>query len=248
MPAPDLRRWSLWLLAVAFGCLVLFGTWPGIDLWVSGLFHDPEAGFWLTHSRPLSRLRHLIWDASLLTVALSALAFGLCLWRGRMVFGLPARIWGFVAALYILGPGVLVNLVLKAHWGRVRPADVTEFGGALPFTAVQQWTGQCVRNCSFVSGEGSAVVALAISALVVLAYRSGRLWPGRKVAAGLAALVVIGAGMRVATGRHFLSDTAFAAIFVSAVALGLYALLLHPERLHHRAVLTGRKPQQGRSR
>ena len=36
-------------MALILSALV-FTLWPGVDLWVSGLFYDPVQGFWLARS------------------------------------------------------------------------------------------------------------------------------------------------------------------------------------------------------
>ena len=64
---------------------------------------------------------------------------------------------------FCFGPGLVVNGVLKAFWGRARPSQILEFGGAAQFTPPVQIADQCARNCSFVSGEASGVTMLAIA-------------------------------------------------------------------------------------
>lgn len=209
------------LLAFTLTHLV-FAAAPGIDLWVSALFYD-GANFPLLESDALNRVRYTLWyGAALLGVV------ALLLWPVWFVAGprrlVPPRIWGFVGLTFLLGPGLLVSEVLKEHWGRARPDDVTAFGGEVPFTPPFQITDGCDRNCSFVSGEASAVAALAI-VVGVLA------WPhlGRRgrwfMATVLTVLGVLGGGLRIATGRHFLSDVVFAGFLVAFVALALFHLL-----------------------
>ncbi|MEI9804295.1 MAG: hypothetical protein WDN48_07260 [Pseudolabrys sp.] len=52
-----------------------------------------------------------------------------------------------------LGPGLAVNVLLKDHWGRPRPIDVTQFGGMDKFVPWWDPRGACPNNCSFVSGD-----------------------------------------------------------------------------------------------
>lgn len=192
-----------------------FLLWPGIDLWVSGLFHDGEE---FADSDALESLRNLIWAASTLT-ALGALG----LWLAWLPLGreaeVPGRLWGWIAAVYLLGPGLLVNGILKEHWGRARPEPV--FGGEAEFTRPFVIADECARNCSFVSGEASGATALAIVlgavAWPLLAER-GR----RRTVLTLGAVAAAAALMRVATGRHFLSDVVFAAFLTAFVALALW--------------------------
>src|SRR5690606_18059807 len=146
----------------------------------------------------------------------------------RPLLGVDAREAGFIFLLYLLGPILLVNGVLKTYWGRARPVDVAEFGGAATFTPPWLPADQCVANCSFVSGEGSAATALLL-AFVVLAPDAWRLFPRRAFALyALAGLVLpaTGLALRIMTGRHFLSDTIFAVLLVLSLALGLLRLLL----------------------
>jgi lipid A 4'-phosphatase len=115
-----------------------------------------------------------------------------------------------------------VNGILKEHWGRARPEQV--FGGEAEFTAPLVIADECARNCSFVSGEAAAAAALAI---VVGALSWPTLGPrGRRRAVALLGSVASAAGlMRVATGRHFLSDVVFAALVTAFVALALWTLM-----------------------
>lgn len=209
------------LLAFALTHLA-FAAAPGIDLWVSGRFFDGRA-FPLVESPALGLVRYTLWYGATLCGLAALLLWPIWLLAGprRLV---PPQLWGFVGLTFLLGPGLLVNGILKAYWGRARPADTVPFGGDAPFTPPFQIAGACARNCSFVSGEGSAAAALAI-VVGVLAWphlgRAERLLLG----ALLALWFVLGAGLRVATGRHFLSDVVFAWFLVAFVALGLYHLL-----------------------
>ncbi|PKQ03959.1 MAG: phosphoesterase [Alphaproteobacteria bacterium HGW-Alphaproteobacteria-10] len=215
-------------LAVAFVLTtVLFLGAPGLDLWASSLFFDPPGGgFWLQEDPAAKAVRSLVWNLSIvaLLVALVGLCGGLLL--RRPIGGVPTRAWGFILALYVLAPGIIVNLILKAYWGRARPSDVVEFGGALDFTPAGVIARQCAANCSFTSGEGASAAALAVSALLVLHYLRPRLpvWVRRLWVALALLLPIAGAAQRVATGRHFLSDTVFSVLIVFAVALALHWL------------------------
>jgi lipid A 4'-phosphatase len=226
----DLLRLRLWLAFSAV--LAVFTLWPGLDLWVSGLFYRKDSGFWLAGNLAMAEARQQIWDLVLLVLFVALGASLLCCWRrGRALWGIPQRVWLFVVALYLIGPGIVVNLILKSHWGRARPADVLEFGGTAHFTAPLERAGQCLSNCSFVSGEGSGVMALAISLMVLLSAALPRLHRGDRVTAQviLGVLITVGAGMRVMTGRHFLSDTLLSMLIVCLVAEGLGRLILTPE-------------------
>jgi len=231
MPPADplgtaLRLWGLALLV--FG---VFALWPGIDLAVSGLFHVPMRGFPVADLIWADRGRRAIWGASILLVALALPALALALlWRAQ-VLRLDARDWGFILALYAVGPGLVVETVLKGHWGRARPADVLPFGGTQGFTAPHEITDQCVRNCSFTAGEMAGAVALAIALALVATRWRGQLGVrgGRLVQAAIMVIPLLAGLQRIAAGRHFLSDVVFSALAVGLVAVALaVALRLRP--------------------
>ncbi|SIS66030.1 phosphatase PAP2 family protein [Phaeovulum vinaykumarii] len=219
--------WAVGLAALTAGLLWVFARWPELDLAATAAFFTPGQGFAWARVPQLVEMRQDIWDIALvpLAVALVAGLAGLVLRRGR-VMGVATRLWGFVVLLYLLGPGLLVNALLKAHWGRARPETVAEFGGSARFTPPHLPADQCLSNCSFVSGEAAAVAALAISVHLVLRdalpdERAVR----RIIDLCLAFLVVAGAGLRVAFGRHFLSDVTLAAVLTALVAAILWAIL-----------------------
>src|SRR6185369_921132 len=72
----------------------------------------------------------------------------------------------FLIATLALAPGLLVNVLLKDHWGRPRPIDVTQLGGDQKFVAWWDPRGDCPSNCSFVSGDvAGAMWTIAPAAL-----------------------------------------------------------------------------------
>lgn len=128
------------------------------------------------------------------------------------------------AALFLLlslalGPGLLVNGVLKPNWPRARPYMVSEFGGEYSFTPWWDWRGTCDSNCSFVSGEVAGASWLAAPAMLLPP-------PSRYVALG--AVAVYGtafAFIRLLVGGHFLSDVIFAGVFTGLVIWAVHGLL-----------------------
>jgi lipid A 4'-phosphatase len=229
MPALDMRRVVIAVLGAALVFGAVFAAFPQIDLAATGAFFDGKrfpAASW----HWLSVLRNGLWDISILVVLLSFAALLTALLRKRDVLWLPARLWAFILALYVIAPGLLVNGILKQVWGRARPDTVTQFGGERLFSPFYRISDQCISNCSFVSGEGSGAMALGIVILVVVWHLRPRLagWI-YKMGLALAVTVPLVAGVqRVVVGRHFLSDAIFAAVFTLAIALVLYRFLLHP--------------------
>lgn len=207
---------------------VIFTLWPQIDQTVTRLFFGPQ-GFAAAHSEPLNEIREILYGAiyAMLLLAISSFAFAIF---GKPLWGVPIRIWGFISALFLLGPGFLVNTLLKGHWGRARPDAVAEFGGTMQFSPALIPSDQCPSNCSFVSGEGAGATALFIAIFVLLPFIATQKWHSTVLAI---AAVICGTGiaLRVAMGRHFLSDTIFAMLFVTLIALILHRVIIGPKRL-----------------
>ena len=220
-----MRRGALAAVALAAGFIaaaLVFSLWPGIDLAVSAAFRGPAAaGGWVGLEPLPEAIRIGIWRGIVAATIGFALLTALALVLGARA-RVPARLWGFALLAMALGPGLVVNGLLKANWGRARPRSLAEFGGEAAFTPALDPTGPCLDNCSFVSGEaaGAATLALVLWLLV------GRRLPGtalRALAAlGLAGLALGIGALRVAAGGHFLSDVIFAILLSAALTLALW--------------------------
>ena len=118
-------------LAIAVAVGVIFAVWPRLDLDLSALFYDfhrkifiINAQLWVTSLRGAGR------GIVVLVVAPAFLAaIGKMIWPRRPML-IEGRAAWFLLATLAPGPGVITNLVLKDHWHRPRPIDVTEFGGS----------------------------------------------------------------------------------------------------------------------
>lgn len=208
--APDLpgtardRRWPLRPIpALLIATLIISGfflAFPEFDIWFSGLFYDSELGFPAADIPVLRWLRRLsdtlVW---IIGVALIVSLLGKLILPRRASLIAP-RVSLFLGSTLLIGPGLIVNAILKPYWGRPRPSQIVEFGGDAPFVEAWRITDLCDGNCSFVSGEASSAIwllAVAIIATIV--------WRNRAIVAALA-LTVIFSLNRIAFGGHFLSD------------------------------------------
>lgn len=221
---PDLTYWRL-LALVSFGGFALlagFVAAPEVDLMVAASAFD-GTGFGL-------------WGAELAIVrrVYSAVFWTLCLLAGlglvqRVAFWgegrTPLRVWLFAAALPAVGTGLLVNVLLKTQWGRARPIDLALFGAEARFSLPFEISGECLSNCSFVSGEGAAAATALVMIIGLFGHRPGW-WPTRLMLTALSLAWLSGAAvLRIVPGKHFLSDMLFAFVLIALLGLALYAVL-----------------------
>jgi lipid A 4'-phosphatase len=193
---------------------------PTLDLSVSGLFYRPETGFiyqdlaWVKFSYGL-----FAW---IQFPVLAALVLGLvagffsAAWAGRRMA------LAFLLCSLLLGPGLVVNEVLKNHTGRARPEQITEFGGTHRYTPPWQISDQCASNCSMSSGH--AAMGFFPMALAWVIRRQRRFW----MLAGWVTGSLVGLG-RILQGGHFLSDVWMSAAVVWLVCECLARLMLKRE-------------------
>jgi lipid A 4'-phosphatase len=210
-------------LAVAIVTGVAFGVYPDLDLRVARHFYAVEDAshntFALRIYPPVMMARNLgLWVGTVLVIpAVLALLVKLILPRRKLF--IPGRAVVFLISTMILAPGLLVNVLLKDHWGRPRPIDVTQFGGQDQFVAWWDPRGRCPSNCAFVSGDVSgAFWTVAPAALAPPQWRALAYGAALALGTGMAAI-------RVMAGAHFPSDVIFAGVFTFLVIWAVYALI-----------------------
>lgn len=219
--APAMRAASPlpWLLAIAVAA-ALFLAFPGIDVAVSGWFYA-RGGFAFESDAPVEAMRRaLMYTEDVAGTAAFALALAA---RRGPVMGQGARVWLYQGLVFLLGPALMVNAVVKPIWARPRPANTALFGGADPFQPFWQIEGQCPKNCSFFSGEVSAATALVL--MGVMLARANRESLGKFYPAAMALAIFplpYSFWQRIAAGRHYLSDAVFA-LLVTALLASLLA-------------------------
>lgn len=211
------------LLFITLGFAILFLAIPEIDLIVSGWFYNSDTNSFMGTSWLFLTLREIInFSFNLIVIALLVL-WAIALVRGPVRCVVPAWYFAFPLATILIGPGLIVNTVLKGNWGRARPEHILEFGGDKTFSAPFLMVDECARNCSFVSGEASSLATLGMLIAVIFgAQLSGAMRV--RVLSGCSALIVYGCFIRIFMGRHFLSDTIFAVLFCAIILWALWGL------------------------
>lgn len=219
-----LKAHLLRLYVILTAALLPFVIWPQIDITVARWFYTPGAGFPLVEAAWLNIIRRTLWNAAILGFVGAVL--GTC-WTAFRIAPVPGRVWHLMTGFYIAGPILLTHEVFKNNWHRARPANTELFGGTADYTGPLTQPGACLDNCSFISGEvaGATALALAFIWLLPLLRRPAS---RRGLIALAVALVVASSLIRMATGRHYLSDCVFAVLFMFAL-WSLLSRLLPPE-------------------
>jgi lipid A 4'-phosphatase len=207
--------------------LVIFRNLPSVDLGLTTLFCRNAAtqagllceGFAARENEVAAAFRRFFYwipilapFALLANIAWSGLRGG---WADRDRLRTKAILIGG----FLLGPVLIVNGLLKTFSGRPRPHETIDFGGMLPFSAAGDFSGACMANCSFVSGEAASSGWL----ICLLPLLNGRF---RTVLAALIIDISIATLLlRVAMGGHYPSDVALGWIIGLASPAALSLLL-----------------------
>lgn len=225
-PASAVAAMAAWI-----ALLLAFRSQPQWDLAAAAAFFDPAAcaaspiasgqycaGFTFSGLPFLATVRQLLHPLPALLGVVLMIVLAVRLRAGLRWRNPDIRLKAVLIGTLILGPGLIVNGILKAYWGRPRPWMTEDFGGWLPFVEAGTETDLCASNCSFVSGEAAAAGWLMCIALL-LAVRQRVL-----AAAVVGVCAVVMALLRVAFGAHYLSD-AILGFFMTVVLFMMLAVL-----------------------
>ena len=211
--------WRFDVIAVTL-CFLVFLIWPALDLHAARVFFDSESQVFFSKDYLIVKVFYEIFAYIQFPMLLGLFGVvGYALFKKNKTLRSKTL---FLICCLVLGPGLLVNLVLKDNSvGRARPKQVVEFGGEHQFTSPFEYSGACQRNCSFSSGHAS--IGFVFLSLLWVAGRR-RYFVGGVVLGGLLGL------MRMAQGGHFLSDVIFSfwVVYFSSLFLArVFDLCLH---------------------
>jgi len=193
-----------------------------IDLAVGDWFHNSEDGWFLKDAEPLQ----FVYKKGLIPALCVAGGSALVLLVGFKSEWLRKyrKVAIYLLLVMVIGPGLIVNALMKEGWGRPRPRQVEEFGGKDRYERLWEYDGASYGK-SFPSGHAS--MGFYFFCVYFLWRREGRksVLLGLSLALGLGALLGF---TRVAQGGHFVSDVIWSAGVCYFVAAGLYyAMGLH---------------------
>jgi membrane-associated phospholipid phosphatase len=215
------KRTILLQLAALVLTGVVLGLWPQIDVETARLFVRSDKLFYGVSPegyllRSIFYALPLVLGAGILLIWLAA-RWGAPKWQKR--WNAPSnRAMAFMIISLALGPGLLVNGIIKEVSHRPRPFHAKEVNpyGKWDFRPWYRFDGQCESNCSFVSGEASSSMWTLAPALVAPA-------PVRALAIGASILLTVATSIwRMALGGHFLSDVLMGALLTSLMVSLLY--------------------------
>ena len=214
-----LRRYDVLLFLF---CVALFTANSSLDITVSQYFYDQQLHVFGYKNSAFNQFIYVFIQK--LPLILLILLPILAIINYRRYSHNDRRKWtcSFLLLALLLGPGLLVNTIIKDNSiGRARPSQIIDFNGTQTFTPAFVYSGQCKKNCSFVSGHaamGFYFIALAWVFASPTAFYSG-------VFIGTLTGLV-----RIMQGGHFLSDVIFAfwAVYLVTVLLAKLFNLAHP--------------------
>ncbi len=181
------------------------------DVPLSQMFYRAGVGFTWSADGLLEFVRATIPDLVIGTFAACLLLWIASLLNPRLPWRVTTPQISFLATTLIVGPGLIIETLLKPNWGRARPKDISAFGGEAAYTPPWQMAHECDHNCSFVSGH--AAIAFWMTAYAFLL-------PPRWRTAGLLAGLLFGfaiGAVRIVQGAHFFTDVVAAGLIVLVV-------------------------------
>jgi lipid A 4'-phosphatase len=187
-----------------------------LDIMLQNVFYDQSDGWYLARETPWNELRDYSSVPALL-VSIFALG-GIILGYNIRRYAPYRKIYLYLVVLMILGPGLIVNALLKDNFGRPRPRSITEYGGKYDYEAPLSYDASSPGK-SFPCGHAS--MGFYFFGIYIL-FRKSRKYLAR---AGLYTAIIFGSLIGVARmlqGGHFFSDVIYSAALLYILALWLY--------------------------
>lgn len=185
---------------ISFILLLLVTFIPAMDIDFSKLFYDSENGF-IYRNNIIVKLFFVIIPILIKILLLITSVYLLYLIIKYKSFSKIILSWSFYLIIATaIGPGLLVNSILKENFGRARPIQIVNFNGAKNFTRAFSITNECVHNCSFSSGHAAMGYSFTSFAYIFPYIFFTRIY---SVALCFGSLVGLS---RILMGGHFLSD------------------------------------------
>ncbi|MBP9743359.1 MAG: phosphatase PAP2 family protein [Burkholderiales bacterium] len=168
---------------------------PGIDQYFAAMTYNADRGKFYGELHLWCRI--VYYSIPAITALLVAISVG-------MLFTRLKKVALIILLSLALGPGLVINVVFKDHWGRPRPYQVIRDGET--FLPVWQPNFNQINDNSFPCGHASIGFFLGVPFLACGQRKRGLI-------IGLIAGGFVGV-VRMLQGGHYLSDVVFCGIFV----------------------------------
>ncbi len=192
---------------------LLFVFFPQIDIFVSNLFYTKGIGFSANGTWYEFILYNSIQPVVALAIILPILIWLYNIAAKKDLLHVNKKVILYLLLVVAIAPGLIVNDILKEHWGRARPAETILFGGTKEFTPAFVISDQ--GGYSFSCGHAAG--AFFLIALALLAQQRRALWMSLALSYGIAISYI-----RIAAGGHFFSDTVVSFFIVYITTLIFY--------------------------
>lgn len=229
------------LLATALVGLITAVFWvTPLDIYIASQFYDPEnlSDPWPEDNKPLWSFFYELGPILSMVIALGSIFFMLIAGLKRQWHHFRVKAL-FILLCFLVGPGLIVNALLKDNWGRPRPNDIQVFAGSEPYAPPLKYVADN-NGKSFPSGHAS--VGFAFFAFFFLWHKTRK----RLAYLALANAVLLGSllgATRIIGGGHFLSDIFWAMVICFATSWGIYRLMEKPltsgKLIQAKAVMAG---------
>lgn len=190
-----------WPLAAIFGIAIIVIFSPGVDQYIAAASYNSASRTFYGESALWCQNIYALVPIITATIVLIPLVWLLLAHKKHKIiirFGLT------IYLALILGPGLIVNVIFKDHWGRPRPYQVLRDGKQYSPLWSPHFSEK--KDNSFPGGHAAIGFFMGIPFLVL----------GRKLAAVMLSLIGgVSVGIvRILQGGHYLSDILFSGIFV----------------------------------
>lgn len=227
-PPPKIYR-RYWLtdlvaLAALTALTIIAFEATGLDPWITGRYYMPDSP-WKPFQLHLHAPWTLLYEYIAVPVILLAVAALTVYLAGHWKTGWRKyrKHCAFILLVLILGPGIVVNFILKEQWGRPRPKKTEMFGGEQAYCSALN-PGPRDAGKSFPCGHASVGYLFVVFYFI---YRRKRktaafLW----LAFALLFGTLIGYG-RVIGGAHYASDVVWSGLIIFFLAWLLYYFIMN---------------------
>ncbi|MFC1887375.1 phosphatase PAP2 family protein [Candidatus Cloacimonadota bacterium] len=191
----------------------------GLDITFQKIFYSGNTGWFLKDAQPWKFIYHYGNLPALFISLLALIILALNSYKSKL--NKYAKRSLYLLLVMAVGPGLMINSVLKDNWGRPRPRNITDFGGKHKFEQVLTIDPESTGK-SFPCGHASMGFYFFVFYYL---FRKRK----NKLAATSLFFAIIWGGLigfaRIVQGGHFLSDVIWSGGVVFLVSALFYFLL-----------------------